>query len=174
MGRLEELKEQRRYECRLTSDRALESLDDAEGFLRDRRLATRTPDSSLPSLFEAFHEAPYAPGKGGFAEWPATKWRWPAALLERDGVSALKIHRGKTLFVTDDVVALVDPICRAEIRCSPSPRRAAGSMTCLSRACTQRSSLRSASCAAGSRGGGSSTPTSSSCWSRTAGSSGWT
>jgi hypothetical protein len=115
MGRLEELQEQRRHECRLTPDRALASLDEAEAFVRDRGLLTRTPGSALPSLFGAFHDDPYAAGKGGFAEWPATKWRWPGALLAREGVHALKIHRGKTLFVTDDIVELVDPICRAEI-----------------------------------------------------------
>ena len=115
MARLDELQERRRYECRLTPDRALESLDEAEAFVRDRGLVTRTPDSSLPSLFEALHEDPYAPGKGGFAEWPASKWWWPGALVEREGIHALKIHRGKTLLVTDGVAALVDPICRAEI-----------------------------------------------------------
>ncbi len=55
MTTLAELEEQRAYECRLTPDRALETLDDAEDFLRDRGLLTRTSDSALPSLFEACH-----------------------------------------------------------------------------------------------------------------------
>jgi hypothetical protein len=38
------LRERRAYECRLTADRALGSLDEAEGFLRDRGLLTRTTD----------------------------------------------------------------------------------------------------------------------------------
>jgi hypothetical protein len=53
---LAELEERRARECRLTPVRALETLDDAEEFLRDRGLLTRTGDSALPSLFEACHE----------------------------------------------------------------------------------------------------------------------
>ncbi len=60
MTTLAELEERREYECRLTPDRALETLDEAEEFLRDRGLLTRTADSALPSLFEACHEEPYA------------------------------------------------------------------------------------------------------------------
>ncbi len=115
MPLLRELQERRAFECRLTQDRALQSLDEAEEFLRDRGLLTRTPDSALPSLFGACHEEPYAPGAGGFGEWPRTKWWWARALEERDGVYALKIHRGKTLLVTEETAGLVDPICRAEI-----------------------------------------------------------
>jgi hypothetical protein len=116
MGRLQELQERRAYECRLTPDRALRSLDDAEAFLRDRGLLTRTSDSALPSLYEACHENPYRPGAGGFAEWPATKWWWAGALVERGGVHALRVHgRHKTLLVTDEIAALIDPICRAEL-----------------------------------------------------------
>src|SRR5438128_3931151 len=94
---LSELDERRAYECRLTPDRALESLDEAEEFLRDRGLLTRTTDCSLPSLHEACHEEPYKPGAGGFAEWPRTKWWWGFELALRPGAYALKIHRGKTL-----------------------------------------------------------------------------
>jgi hypothetical protein len=116
MSRLPELQERRAYECRLTPDRALESLDEAEAFLRDRGLLTRTPDSALPSLFGACHEEPYRPGAGGFGDWPATKWWWGGALAERDGVHTLSIHgRHKTVFVTDEVAALIDPISRAEL-----------------------------------------------------------
>ena len=66
-----ELEERRAYECRLTPDRALETLDEAEAFLRDRGLLTRTADSALPSLFEACHEEPYARSRGS-ARSPAT------------------------------------------------------------------------------------------------------
>src|SRR5919206_483089 len=83
MSRLQELQERRAYECRLTPDRALETIDEAEAFLRDRSLLTRTADSALPSLYEACHEDPYAPGRGGFGEWPATKWRWVGGPAER-------------------------------------------------------------------------------------------
>jgi hypothetical protein len=60
MTTLAELEERRAYECRLTPARALASLDEAEEFLLDRGLLTRTVDSALPSLFEACHEEPYA------------------------------------------------------------------------------------------------------------------
>jgi hypothetical protein len=111
---LEELRERRAYECRLTPDRALDSLDDAEAFLRDRGLLTRTSDSALPSLYEACHEEAYKPGSGGFGEWPRTKWPWFGELAER-GSLIVAVHRGKNLLVSDEVAALLDPICRREI-----------------------------------------------------------
>jgi hypothetical protein len=112
---IQELQERRAWECRLTPDRALETLDDAEAFLRDRGLLTRTTDCALPSLFEACHEDPYAPDKPGFGQWPVTKWWWGGALARRPGVHALKVHRGKNLFVTDETAALLDPVCRSEL-----------------------------------------------------------
>ena len=115
MPSLSELRERRAHACRLTPDRALETLDDAATFLRDRGLLTRTADCSLPSLHEACHEPPYKPGAGGFAEWPRTKWPWGFELARRAGVVAPKIHRGKTLFLSEAAAALADPICRAEI-----------------------------------------------------------
>jgi hypothetical protein len=116
MSRLQELRERRAYECRLTPDRALRTLDEAEAFLRDRGLLTRTADSALPSLYEACHEDPYAPGRGGFGEWPATKWPWFGELADREGIHRLKVHRlGKNLLVTEEVAAVLDPICRSEI-----------------------------------------------------------
>ena len=115
MAALSELQERRAYECRLTPDRALETLEVAADFLRDRGLLTRTPDCALPSLHEACHEPPYKPGKGGFAEWPATKWPWGFELARRDDVYAAKIHRGKTLFLGPGAAGLADPVCRAEI-----------------------------------------------------------
>jgi hypothetical protein len=113
---LAELHERRAFLCRLTPDRALETLDEAEEFLRDRGMLTRTPDCSLPSLFEACHEEPYAPDKPGFGQWPRTKWGWSFALPHRPGVYAPKIHhRRKTLYVSEDLATILDPILRAEI-----------------------------------------------------------
>jgi hypothetical protein len=105
VSRLQELQERRAYECRLTPDRALGSLDDAVEFLRDRGLLTWAPGSSLPSLYEALHEDPATPER---------RW-WLEALAERDGVHLLPIHRGKPLLVSDEVAAIVDPVLRAEI-----------------------------------------------------------
>lgn len=115
MPSLPELLEHRAWECRLTPDRALESLEEAEEFLRDRGMLTRTADSALPSLHEACHEEPYAPGSGGFGSWPRTKYVWGFQLAARPGVLSLLVHRGKTLFVSHEVAALLDPICRAEL-----------------------------------------------------------
>jgi hypothetical protein len=112
---MRELEERRAHLCRLTPDRALESLDDAHGFLRDRGLLTRTPDSALPSFFGACHEEPYAPGSSGFGTWPATKYPWYFELAERPDVHELKVHRGKSILFTDETLALVDPICRSEL-----------------------------------------------------------
>jgi hypothetical protein len=111
---LAQLLERREYECRLTPDRALPSLDEAEAFLGDRGLLTRTADSALPSLYGACHEPPFKPGSPGFATWPATKWPWFGELAER-GYLVPAIHRGKNLLVTGEVARLLDPICRAEI-----------------------------------------------------------
>jgi len=111
---LAELHERRAYECRLTPDRALETLDEAERFLCDRGLLTRTTASALPSLFEACHEAPYAPESPGFGQWPATKFPWFGRLGAR-GYPILAVHRGKNVLVTAAVATLLDPICRAEI-----------------------------------------------------------
>ena len=116
MKTLAELEERRAHECRLTPDRALQTLDEAEEFLRDRGLLTRTTDSALPSLFEACHEEPYARGSRGFGQWPATKFPW-FGQLGRLGARGLilAIHRGKSLLVTDELAELLDPICRAEL-----------------------------------------------------------
>jgi len=113
MESLAGLRERRAFECRLTPDRALESLDEADAFLRERGLLTRTGDSALPSLYEACHEESYKPGSAGFATWPATKWPWFGALTER-GHLCIAVHRGKNLLVTSETAALLDPICRAE------------------------------------------------------------
>ena len=115
MVSLEELRERRAFECRLTPDRALGSLEEAEAFLLDRGLLTRTADCALPSLFEACHEEPYASDKPGFGQWPRTKWAWSFALAGCAGVYAPKIHhRRKTLYVSQEVARVLDPILRAE------------------------------------------------------------
>jgi len=88
-------------------------LDEAGAFLRDRGMLTRTTDSALPSLYEAFHEEAFKPGSPGFATWPATKWPWFGALAER-GYLCLAVHRGMNLLVSHETAALLDPIYRAE------------------------------------------------------------
>jgi hypothetical protein len=112
---LEVWRRRRDYQCRLTPDRALGSLAEAHAFLLDRGLLTRTADCALPSLYEACHEESYQPGGRGFASWPATKWPWAHELAERPDVHALDVHRGKTILLSDALLALVDPICRAEL-----------------------------------------------------------
>ena len=107
------LRERRAFECRLTPDRALGSLDEAEGFLRERGLLTRTTDCAMPSLYEACHEEAYQPGGHGFASWPATRWPWFGELAGR-GYLCVAVHRGKNLLVSRETAALLDPICRAE------------------------------------------------------------
>lgn len=115
MARPTELERRRAHECRLTPDRALASLDEAAAWVLERGLVTGRPGSSLPSLHVAIHEEPYRPGKGGFAEWPRTKWWWGHSLAERPDIHALKIRRGKSVLVADAVVATADPLCRAEL-----------------------------------------------------------
>jgi hypothetical protein len=110
---LAELLQRRAFECRLSPDRALQTFAEAETFVRDRGLVTRTADCALPSLYEACHEDPYRPGGRGFATWPATKWPWFGGLAGR-GWLVTAVHRGKNLLVTEEVVRLLDPICRAE------------------------------------------------------------
>jgi hypothetical protein len=112
--RLAELQERRVFECRLAPERALDTRDEAEEFLLDRGLLTRTADSALPSLFEACHEEPYAASSPGFGQWPRTKFPWFGELGERGHV-ILKIHRGKSLIVTKEIAQLIDPIARAEL-----------------------------------------------------------
>ena len=115
MESLPELEERRARQLRLTPERALRSLDETAAFLRERGLLTRTPDSALPSFFGACHEEPYLAGRGGFAEWPATKYPWYFDLAKRPGVHELWIHNGKSILLTDETLALADPILRAEL-----------------------------------------------------------
>jgi hypothetical protein len=112
---LEDLFARRAYDCRLTPDRALESVDDAAAFLRGRGMLTRTADSALPSLFAACHEEPYAQGSRGFGSWPRTKYPWFWELAEREDVYELAIHRGRSILLTAETAALADPLCRGEL-----------------------------------------------------------
>jgi hypothetical protein len=109
------LEARRAHACRLTPERALETLEDAEAWARERGLVIRTPDCALPSLHVAVHEEPYAPGKPGFGQYPRTKWWWGWALAERRGLRWLRIRRGKNVLVTDAVAALVDPLARGAL-----------------------------------------------------------
>lgn len=109
---LEQLEAQRVLACRLIPERALETLEEAEAFLLERGLLTLTPDCALPSLFGACHEEPYAPGVRGFGTWTRTKWWWHAALAARPGVLLVKLHRGRSLYLSPALVAVVDPLCR--------------------------------------------------------------
>src|SRR5213594_4594689 len=98
-----ELRQKRLHDCRLTPDRKLETLDEAEAFLVDRGVLTLTQDSALPSLFAACHEEPYKRGSAGFGSWPKTKYVWAFQITERPAVLALKIHRGKVVLFHRDV-----------------------------------------------------------------------
>jgi DNA-binding Lrp family transcriptional regulator len=111
-GRLRELEERRAHECRLTPDRALETIDEAAAWIHERGLVEITPCCSLPSLHAACHEEPYKPGGRGFAAYPRTKYPWGFELTRRPGFHAIRVHRGKRLLVTDRVAALVDPLAR--------------------------------------------------------------
>jgi hypothetical protein len=112
---VEALVAHRSYLCRLTPDRALERFDDAVEFLRDRGMLTRTPDCSLPSIFEACHEEPYLPGGHGFAAWPKTKYWWAGELEERPDVLTLKVHRGKNIIFTGAAIDAVGGVCVDEL-----------------------------------------------------------
>jgi hypothetical protein len=115
MPALKTLERRRRQECRLTKDRALDSLDDAASFLADRGLLTRMPDSALPSLFGACHEEPGRAGGRGFDLWPRTKWIWSFQLTLQRGVVLTKLHRGKSLYLTAETARLFDPLVRQSI-----------------------------------------------------------
>src|SRR5881409_1030826 len=110
-----ELRQKRLHDCRLTSDRKLETLDDAEAFLVDRGVLTLTQDSALPSLFAATHEQPYKSGSAGFGSWPKTKWPWGGELALRPGVHSLKVHRGKVLLSHQAAMRAIDPLARAAL-----------------------------------------------------------
>jgi hypothetical protein len=123
---IERLREARIHACRLTPDRALRSVDEAEAFLNERGMLTLAPDCALPSLFGATHEESYIPGGRGFAAWPRTKWSWRGALAERPGVLWTKIYRGKGLFLSAETAQAADPLCRAALADVEDGRAGAG------------------------------------------------
>ncbi len=104
----------RDFLLRLTEDRALATLDEAEEWVRERGLVTLLPSTSLPSLFAACHEEPYSEHARGFGGAPKTKWWWGGALEER-GLLYAKLLRGSGVFLSDHVAALADPLCRHEL-----------------------------------------------------------
>lgn len=109
----EDLDAVRAWRCRLTSERWLADLGDAQQFLEDRHLLTLTPDCALPSLFGACQ--PVAdPNARGFAAWPDDKWWWDNALGDRPGCIKAKLHRGKVLFLDQHAARVADPLCREE------------------------------------------------------------
>ena len=110
-----EIAERRAHELRLSPERALADLDEAAAWVAERGMVTITPDCALPSLFAACHEQPFAEGSRGFGSWPATKYTWPFELSRREGIHALRIHRGKRLLVSGSVAAVVDPLARAAL-----------------------------------------------------------
>lgn len=120
---LRELEERRAYECRLTPDRALATIADAEAWIADRGLVEITPCCSLPSLHTACHEDPYTPGGRGFGAYPRTKYPWGFELRRRPGIHALRIHRGKRLLVTTEVARLVDPLAREALATAEGAER---------------------------------------------------
>jgi hypothetical protein len=109
------LEAERSRACRLTPDRALGGIDEAAGWVRERGIVTIMPDCALPSLFAACHEPPYKPGSRGFGLWPRTKYPWAVELTAHPGIHGLKIHRGKRVLVSDEVAALIDPLCRTAV-----------------------------------------------------------
>jgi hypothetical protein len=112
---LGELQERRIRALRLTPDRALGSVAEAEAFLRERGVVTLTASCALPSLYGACHEEPYTPGGRGFGAYPKTKWPWGWELRDRPGIHWLRVLRGTGVFLTDEVVSAVDPLCRADL-----------------------------------------------------------
>ena len=111
----DELERRRIDLCRLVPERALASLDEAERFLAERGMLSLTADSALPSLFGATHEEPFTPGQRGFGAYPKTKWWWGGALGHAPQVVPTKLHRGKSLYLSQRSAAVVDPLCRHEL-----------------------------------------------------------
>jgi hypothetical protein len=112
---LAEVRQKRLHDCRLTPDRALQTVEEAEAFLVDRGMLTLTQDSALPSLFAASHEEPYKKGSPGFGSWPKTKYVWGGQLAERPGVLPLKVHRGKLVLCHQAAIRAIDPLARAAL-----------------------------------------------------------
>jgi hypothetical protein len=109
---LTELERARKHACRLTPDRALNTLSDARAFLDARGILTRTSDCALPSLFDACHEPSARPDTHGFGSWPATKWIWSFQLSGEGGALVTKVHKGRTLYMSQAATAAFDALCR--------------------------------------------------------------
>jgi hypothetical protein len=105
----------RTQRCRLAPALALETTDDALAFLADRTMLTLTPSSALPSLFGACHEEPYAPGKGGYAQYPRTRWWWGGWLSHEPNVVTTKFARGRQLFLDRELAARIAPLPLREL-----------------------------------------------------------
>src|SRR5262249_1899556 len=101
--------------CRLEPRLALSTIDEAEAWVRERGVVELTSCCSLPSLHVAVHEPPYKAGSRGFGLYPPTTWWWGGELATREGLHALKIHRGKTVLVTTAVAELADAPARAAL-----------------------------------------------------------
>lgn len=102
----------RRHDCRLDPARALGSVDEAAGWVRERGIVTVTPSCALPSLFEACHQPPWREGTRGFGSWPRDAYWWPLALSDMPGIASLAILRGRRALMSDEVAAAIDPLCR--------------------------------------------------------------
>jgi len=98
-------------QCRLSPDWALQTLDEAAGFLRDRGMLTLSPNCWLPSLFQACHEEPYSTHARGFGGWPRTKFVWAGQLGARPDVTVTKLHRGKLLYVAAALKPTLAALC---------------------------------------------------------------
>ena len=109
------LDRRRRDLCRLSPQRALATIEEAELFLVERGMLTLTPDSALPSLFGATHEAPFAPGRSGLA---------PTRRPSGGGVGLSVLCRAscrrsctavRASFCRNAAPTVVDPLCRREL-----------------------------------------------------------
>ncbi len=112
-----DLEAERARLCRLDPSLALQSLDEAEAWIRERGVVVVTAGAlSLPSLHAACHEPPYKPGGRGFASWPRTKWWWSFELALRPGLVLARLLRGgQGVFLAGGGLAAADPLCRAEL-----------------------------------------------------------
>src|SRR5262245_27956766 len=78
-------------------------------------MLTLTASSSLPSLFGACHEEPYAPGKGGYAQYPRTRWWWGGWLGHEPAVVTTKLARGRQLFLDRTLAERIAPLPLREL-----------------------------------------------------------
>lgn len=120
---MSQLERQRAAACRLTRNRALRSLGEAQRFLIERGMLTRMPDCSLPSLFGACHEEPTRAGGRGFDLWPKRKWIWSFQLSQRRGVVLTKLHRGRSLYLSMAAAKVFDPLVREAIETATGDER---------------------------------------------------